>query len=134
MQAVTPIFRMVAPGTVFADAPSGWAVDTLRDGEVALLVDGGGLDAVDAAARALDLLAVPVMRHEPAADAQERAVIAYAASLPLVWVAGEFTDQGRAWAHDRGPMTLLVTASGALTEEDRRRIGRFVTLLARQID
>jgi hypothetical protein len=31
-------------------------------------------------------------------------------------------------------MTLLISAEGVLSEEERTRIGRFVTLLARQTD
>jgi hypothetical protein len=60
--------------------------------------------------------------------------MAYAGSFPLVWVAPAFGAAAQRWAQERGPMTLLVTAPGALPEEDRRRIERFVALLGRQAE
>ena len=59
-------------------------------------------------------------------------MIAYARALPLVWVATEFSDEVRAWARDRGPMTLLAQSAGPLDDEERRRIDRFVAILGRQ--
>jgi hypothetical protein len=47
-------------------------------------------------------------------------------------VSAGFGDGATAWAHDRGPMTLLVQAGGPLAEEERRRIERFVATLGRQ--
>lgn len=58
--------------------------------------------------------------------------MAYAESLPLVWVSAGFSAGAAAWARDRGPMTLLVEASGALSGDERRRIERFVATLGRQ--
>ena len=71
-------------------------------------------------------------RGEDSAAAQEATVIAYAAGLPLVWIAPAFSDAATTWARDRGPMTLLVTASAPLSDEERRRIDRFVATLGRQ--
>jgi hypothetical protein len=106
----------------------------LRDGEVALLVDTGGMTAIDAVAHALDLFAVRVIRREDTPELQEQTVIAHAGSLPLIWVGSAFSDAARSWARDRGPMTLLVEVDGALSEEERRRIDRFVALLGRQAE
>ena len=122
------LFRMVCVPA----ALDGWSLDMLRDGEVALLVDGGGLDAVNAVAHRLDAPTVRVVRSEDSAGAQEDTVIAYAASLPLVWIAPEFSDAARGWARDRGPMTLLVDTGAGLTDEERRRIERFLAILGRQ--
>ncbi|MGI9184796.1 MAG: hypothetical protein ACR2GZ_07500 [Solirubrobacteraceae bacterium] len=131
---MTPSFLMVCASAAIAGAPPGWATATLRDGEVALLVDEGGVGAVNDAARALGQLAVSVVRREADPDAQEQTVIEFAGSLPLIWVTDEFSEPARSWAHDRGPMTLLIAAEGVLSEPERTRIGRFVTLLARQTD
>ena len=131
---MTPSFLMVCRSAAIAGAPTGWATATLRDGEVALLVDEGGQDAIDAAARALGQLAVPVVRREADFEAQEQTVIEFAGALPLIWITDDFSEQAQTWAHDRGPMTLLVSCTGALSEDERARIGRFVTLLARQTD
>ena len=54
------LFRMVCVPA----ALDGWSLDMLRDGEVALLVDGGGLDAVNAVAHRLDAPTVRVVRSE----------------------------------------------------------------------
>jgi alkanesulfonate monooxygenase SsuD/methylene tetrahydromethanopterin reductase-like flavin-dependent oxidoreductase (luciferase family) len=58
--------------------------------------------------------------------------MAYAESRPFVWVAAEFSDAAREWARDRGPMTLLVAADAPLSDDERRRIDRFVATLGRQ--
>jgi hypothetical protein len=122
------LFRMVCVPA----ALDGWSQDLLGDGEVALLVDPGGFDAVSAVAHALDTPTVRVVRAEDDATAQERTVIAYAASLPLVWIAPAFSDDARDWALSRGPMTLLVESAGALADDERRRITRFLSILGRQ--
>jgi hypothetical protein len=123
-----PLFRMVCVPA----ALDGWSPDLLRDGEVALLADDGGLDAMDAVAHALDATTFRVVRREATAAEQEETVIGYAAGLPLVWIAPEFSDNARRWAHDRGPMTLLVEAAGPLPDDERRRIARFLAILGRQ--
>lgn len=130
----TPNFRLVCVAGTLRTAPKGWAAEMLRDGEVALLVDDGGLEAIDAVAHALDLLTVRVVRHEDAADRQEQTVIAHAGSLPLIWLGAAFTDDARRWARDRRPMTLLVDVDGAVPDDERRRIDRFVALLGRQAE
>ncbi len=129
---MTSIFRMVCTPAALAGAPKGWAAETLREGEVAMLVDGGGLEAINAAAHTLELVTISIVRREETADAQEQTVISFAASLPLVWVAEAFSDSARAWARERGPMTLLVEADHELPDPERARIGRFVALLGRQ--
>jgi hypothetical protein len=123
-----PLFRMVCVPA----ALDGWSADMLRDGEVALLADGGGLDAMDRVAHALETRTFRVVRREGSPDAQEETVIAYAASLPLVWIAPAFSDDARDWARERGPMTLLVEAGAALPDVERRRIERFLAILGRQ--
>lgn len=106
----------------------------LHDGEVALLADAGGMTAIDAVAHSLDLRAVRVVRREDTPALQEETVIAHAASLPLVWIRESFSDAARGWARQRGPMTLLVEVDGALSQDERRRIDRFVALLGRQAE
>ncbi|MBO9534016.1 MAG: hypothetical protein J7513_13680 [Solirubrobacteraceae bacterium] len=130
----TPIFRLVCQPSALDDAPEGWATDMLTDGEVTLLIDDGGTDAINSAAHQLGALTVAVMRREASAEAQEATVREHAASLPLIWVAPEFTESARKWAHDRGPMTLLVDTAAPLTEEERGRLTRFVSILGRQTD
>jgi hypothetical protein len=129
-----PIFRLVCVPGALDGAPDGWASKLLREGEIALLVDAGGLPAIDAAAHALGLATVPVVRTEQTAAAQEQTVIDYADALPVVWVAGEFSPATRTWAHDRRPMTLLVEADGPLDADARGRIERFVGWLGRQTE
>jgi hypothetical protein len=104
----------------------------LRDGVVAVTADDGGLRAIDAAARTLGATAIAVVRGEDTPAEQERTVIAHAGSLALVWVAPSFSDDARAWAQKRGPMTLLVAVDGKLPEEERRRVERFVAILSGQ--
>ena len=122
------LFRMVCVPA----ALDGWSLDMLRDGEVALLVDGGGLDAINVVAHRLDAPTVRIVRSEDTAGAQEDTVVAYAASLPLVWIAPAFSEEARTWARERGPMTLLVEAADALPDVERRRIERFLAILGRQ--
>lgn len=127
-----PSFRFVCVPSALAGAPGTWARDMLRDGEIALLAGDGGLEAVDEVAHALGLVSVPLVRGETSAAEQEHTVIAYAEGLPLVWIAASFSDGATAWARDRGPMTLLVTAGASLSDGERRRIDRFVATLGRQ--
>jgi hypothetical protein len=115
-----------------AGAPGGWAREMLREGEIALLPADGGLPAIDDVARALDAVSVAVVRGEADAERQERTVIEYAEALPLVWVGATFSTTATQWAHDRGPMTLLVQTDGPLSDDERRRIDRFVATLGRQ--
>jgi hypothetical protein len=131
---MTSIFRMVCTPAALAGAPKGWAAETLREGEVAMLVDGGGLDAINAAAHTLDLVTISIVRREETAEVQEQTVISFAGSLPLVWVAEALSDSARAWAHERGPMTLLVETDDELPDPERARIARFVALLGRQTE
>jgi hypothetical protein len=127
-----PSFRFVCVPTALAGAPSDWAVQMLREGEIALLADDGGLDAINQVAHTLGLASVPVVRGEGSPAAQEATVIAHAGALPLVWVAASFSDSAATWARDRGAMTLLVTADAPLSDEARRRVDRFVATLGRQ--
>lgn len=113
-------------------APGDWAREMLRDGEIALLSDDGGLEAINEVAHALGLVSVPLVRGEDSTDRQEDTVIAYAQGLPLVWVAPGFSDKAANWARERGPMTVLVAADAPLSDDERRRIDRFVATLGRQ--
>jgi hypothetical protein len=135
VRAVTdPVFRLVAPASALEDAPAGWARELLRQGEMALALDAGDLDAIDAVARALERPAVSVLRRESTPVAAEASVREFAAGLALVWIAPAFGDDARAWARDRAPMTLLVEHHGPLPEQERRRIERFVAILGRQAE
>ncbi len=125
---------MVCSPAALVRAPRGWAVETLRDGEVAFLVDDGGLDAIMAAAHTLDLLTVSIVRSEESTAARDEAVLAFAGSFPLVWVGPQFSDSVQLWARQRGPMTLLVEAQGPLPDTERARIGRFLAMLGRQTE
>ena len=127
-----PSFRLVCVPSALAGAPGGWARDMLRDGEIALLGDAGDLEAINRVAHALDLVSIALVRGEVSPARQEETVMAYAGSLPLIWIAAGFSDVARHWARDRGPMTLLVAADAPLSEEERRRIDRFVATLGRQ--
>ena len=127
-----PIFRLVCGAGALEGAPEGWATRILSQGEIALLADDGGLDTINAVAHELGLVSMPLLRSEATAEAREQTVIEHAGRFPLVWVADAFSETVRAWAHDRGPMTLLVQTSGALPEAERRRIERFVASLGRQ--
>ncbi len=129
--APDPRFRFVCTPSALIGAPSGWARDILREGEVALLGDEG-LDAVNAVAHELEQSVISVLRSESTGELEDATVISYAGSLPLVWVSGEFSERARAWARDRGPMTLLTDSTRSLDEDQRRRIDRFVAILGRQ--
>jgi hypothetical protein len=126
-----PRFRFICAPSALSGAPAGWSQELLGEGEVALL-SGEGLESVNAVAHELGQSTIALVRTEPSRERQDETVIAYAGSLPLVWVADEFTDSTRNWARDRGPMTLLMPASGPLDDEERRRIDRFVAMLGRQ--
>lgn len=128
------LFRLVCTPATLDGAPDGWVGAMLEDGELALLVDAGGLAAISAVAHALGLVTVTLVRVEEGVAAQEATVVRYAAAKPLVWVAPAFGDASRRWARDRGPMTLLVESGGALSEEERKRVERFVTILGRQAE
>jgi hypothetical protein len=127
-----PSFRFVCVPDALAGAPAGWAREMLQDGEIALLAGDGGLQAINDVAHDLGLASVPVVRGEESSQRQEQTVMAYAENLPLVWVSVGFGGVATEWARDRGPMTLLVAAGGRLSEEERRRIERFVATLGRQ--
>jgi hypothetical protein len=128
------LFRLVCTPGNLDGAPEGWVSSMLEEGELALLVDGGGLDAVSAVAHSLDLVTVPLLRVEDGAGAQESTVMRYAGSMALVWVAGSFGEQAVGWARDRGPMTLLVQTDQPLSDDERRRVERFVVILGRQAE
>ena len=126
------LFRLVCGPAVLTNAPAGWATEMLRDGEVAIVPDAEGLASIHAVARALDATAVAVVRGEDDAAAQERTVMAHAGPLALIWVASGFSDDARAWAQKRAPMTLLIEADGDLPQDERRRVERFVSILSGQ--
>lgn len=127
-----PLFRLVCTPATLTGSPEGWAVEMLQDGVVAVSPDAGGLASIDEAARTLGVTAIPVLRGEATTAEQERTVMTHAGALALVWVGGSFSDDARAWAQKRGPMTVLVEVDGALSTEDRRRVERFVAILSGQ--
>ncbi len=124
-------FRFVCAPSALMGAPAGWARDMLREGEVALL-GAEGLDAIDSVAHDLEQSVISVVRTESTRDLEDTTVIGYAGSLPLVWLAADFSEPVRTWARDRGPMTLLAESAGPLDDGQRRRIDRFVAILGRQ--
>jgi hypothetical protein len=103
----------------------------LEEGEVALLATDG-LDAINQVAHDLGQIAIALVRTEAQREQQDATVMAYADTLPLVWVATDFSDAVRHWARERGPMTLLSESGGPLGGEERRRIDRFLAILGRQ--
>ena len=129
-----PLFRLVCTAGVLGESPADWVDAMLQEGELALLVDDGGLDAITDLAHALDLVTVPVLRTEDEPSRQDSTVMSYAASKPLVWIADGFGEAATCWAHKRGPMTLLVDTDGPLSDDERRRIERFVVILGRQAE
>lgn len=129
-----PLFRMACPPATLTAAPPDWPAQLLREGTVALLADGGGLEAMNEVAFALDIFTIRVLRREADQTAQEASVMGFAESLPLLWIAPSFGEAAREWAVRRGPMTLLVEAEGPLSDEERRRIDRFVAVLGRQAE
>jgi hypothetical protein len=129
-----PLFRLACAPGVLAAAPDGWVATMLEEGEVALLADDGGLDAITALAHELDMVTVPVLRAERAREQQEATVMAYAAAKPLIWIAGSFGEPAVEWAHKRGPMTLLVESGGPLSDDERKRVERFTVILGRQAE
>jgi hypothetical protein len=124
------MFRLVCLPGALREAPARWPM--LSEGELALLPGDGGLDEVAEIAHRLDLGSIELLRGEASDGAQEDTVITFAGSLPLVWVAGAFSERARGWADRRGPMTLLVSAAGALSADELRRVERFVATLGRQ--
>ena len=134
MAETDPLFRLASATRVLATAPAGWVETLLEEGDLALLVDDGGLDAITRLAHALDLVTVPLLRAEETREQQEATVMAYAGSKPLVWIAPAFGEQAVEWAHARGAMTLLVESGGPLPDAERRRIERFVVILGRQAE
>jgi len=126
-----PRFRYVSAPSALSGAPAGGAREMLRVGEVALLGDEG-LEAINSVAHELGQASISLIRDESSTSLRDNTVISHAGSLPLVWVAGEFSERVSVWARDRGPMTLLVSTNGPLDDEERRRIDRFVAILGRQ--
>ncbi len=126
------LFRLVCTPANLGAAPEGWVGSMLEEGDLALLVDDGGLDAISEVAHTLDLDTVALLRPEKSAERQEDTVMRYASAKPLVWVAPAFGARAQSWAHDRGPMTLLVATGAALSDDERRRVERFVVILGRQ--
>jgi len=129
-----PLFRLACAPGVLAAAPDGWVAAMLEEGEVAVLADDGGLDAITALAHDLDVVTVPVLRAESTSEQQEATVMSYAAAKPLIWIAGSFGEAARDWAHTRGPMTLLVETGDALSDDERKRVERFAVILGRQAE
>lgn len=131
-RVTSSLFRLVCGPAVLTNAPTGWATEMLRDGEVAIVPDADGLASIHAVARALDATAVAVVRGEDDDAAQERTVMAHAGTLALIWVASSFSESARSWAQKRAPMTLLIDADGELPADERRRVERFVAILSGQ--
>jgi hypothetical protein len=129
-----PRFCFVCSASALAGVPADWVKEMLADGEIALLADGGGLAAINEVAHTLGLISVSLIRGEETAERQQETAMAYADPLPLVWVDRGFGERVRAWARDRGPMTLLVQTTRPLAEDERRRIERFVASLGRQAE
>ena len=129
-----PLFHLVCAPRVLAAAPEGWVAAMLEEGDIAVLADDGGLDAITALAHTLDLVTIPVLRAEDTRERQEATVMAYAGAKPIVWIAPQFGDEATRWAQRRGPMTLLVEAAAPLSDDERKRVERFAVILGRQAE
>ena len=129
-----PEFRFVCPPSALVGLPATWATEMLADGQIALLADDDGFAAINEVAHTLGLISVPLVRREETVERQHETVMTYADRLPLVWVGENFSEAVSTWARARGPMTLLVEASGPLSENQRHRIERFVAILGRQTE
>lgn len=129
-----PRFHFVCAASALGGVPAEWVTEMLADGEIALLADRGGFDAINEVAHMLGLISVPLIRREETVELQQETVMAYADHLPLVWVDEDFGETVTAWARDRRPMTLLIRAAGPLAQDERRRIERFVASLGRQAE
>lgn len=130
--AAEPLFRLVCPPAAIAGAPQEWLRELLADAELALLPAAGPSEDPGRVAHALGVLTVSVLRGEARSADQDATVIAWAGTMPLVWVAPSFSDEVSAWARERGPMTLLVESSGPLPDDEQRRVARFAATLGRQ--
>ena len=128
------LFRLVCTPATIDGAPEGWVGTMLEEGDLALLADEGGLDAISTVAHHLDLVTVPLLRTESGAEEQEATVMRYADGKPLIWVASSFGETAREWAQKRGPMTLLVETDTELSDDERKRVERFVVILGRQAE
>jgi len=126
-----PRFRFVCAPSALASEHAEWARVLTEEGELALMCSEG-LQEVERVAHELDQLAVVVVRSERTRELQEQTVMGYAAAMPLVWVSDDFSESARAWARERGPMTLLSECDGPLDDGERRRIERFLAIIARQ--
>jgi hypothetical protein len=124
-------FRFISAPSALLGGPAGWASQMLHDGEVALLA-GNDTTELSQVAHDLGQPVISVIRAEADPGAQAETVSSYAAHLPLIWVAPDFSEEIRDWARERGPMTLLVEAARPLSDEQRRTIDRFVAILGRQ--
>ena len=129
-----PGLHFVCVPSALVGLPAAWATEMLGDGEIALLADHDGFAAINEVAHTLGLTSVPLVRREETVERQHETVMAYADRLPLVWVGESFSETVTAWARARGPMTLLIEATGPLSEEERRRIDRFVAIVGRQYE
>lgn len=129
-----PLFHLVCAPRVLAAAPEGWVAAMLEEGDIAVLADDGGLDAIAALAHALDLVTIPVLRTEDTRERQEATIMTYAGAKPIVWIAPEFGEEATRWAQRRGPMTLLVEAAAPLSDDERKRVERFAVILGRQAE
>jgi hypothetical protein len=118
-----PAFRFVTAPQALLGAPAGWAAEMLRDGEVALLTSDG-LDAINQLAHELGSAAIQVVRSEADGASQDKTVISYAAALPTIWVAPQFSEQAEGWATKRGPMTLLVQSAESIASSRCSAVNR----------
>jgi len=67
----------------------------LSQGEIALLIDDGGLDTINAVAHEIGLVSMPVLRSEATAQEQEQTVIEHAARfLSSGWLMSLATRSG----------------------------------------
>jgi hypothetical protein len=127
-----PEFRFVCVPSALVGQPTEWTAEMLVDGEISLLAEDGGFAAVNELTHALGLISIALIRREVTVELQQETVMAYAGHLPLVWVGGQFSETVTEWARARGPMTLLVETADPLSDDERRRIDRFVAILGRQ--
>jgi hypothetical protein len=77
---------------------------------------------------------VPLLRTEDEPSQQDATVMSYAHWPAVSPKPPAIQTSGVDRAHRRGPMTLLVETAGPLSDEERRRIDRFVVILGRQAE
>jgi hypothetical protein len=124
-----PGFHFVCVPSALVGLPAEWVTDMLGDGKIALLVDGGGFAAIDEVAHTLGLISVPL----PATRGNGGASGGHGDGVrrsPPARVGGRRPQRDGHRLGEQSPPDDVAT--GPLSEDERRRIDRFVAILGRQ--